>query len=330
AASPRTPSVGQYLARRLLQAVPLLFLISLLAFMLIRLSGDPMSMYAQGSALTAADRDRIMRQHGWDKPKPIQYLYWLRDVARGDLGNSLYTYQPVTQMIWERLPNTLILMGTVFVATLVVAIPLGILSALRQYSAFDYLITGASFVAFALPTFWLGLVCIMLFSVKFKEWGLPYLPAGGMYDLVEGPSLPGLLKHLALPAFVLSIVSMASYIRYLRASMLEVLRDDYIRTARAKGLPEGAVTWRHAFRNALLPLVTLITMNIPLIFSGALITEQVFAWPGMGRLFVDHANRGDYPVLMGLVLTVSVLVILFNLVADIAYAAIDPRIRFRA
>jgi peptide/nickel transport system permease protein len=322
--------VGQYLARRLLQAVPLLFLISLLAFMLIRLSGDPMSMYAQGSALTAADRDRIMKQHGWDKPKPVQYLYWLRDVARGDLGNSLYTYQPVTQMIWERLPNTLILMGTVFVATLVVAIPLGILSALRQYSALDYLITGASFVAFALPTFWLGLVCIMLFSVKFKEWGLPYLPAGGMYDLVEGPSLPGLLKHLALPAFVLSIVSMASYIRYLRASMLEVLRDDYIRTARAKGLPEGTVTWRHAFRNALLPLVTLITMNIPLIFSGALITEQVFAWPGMGRLFVDHANRGDYPVLMGLVLTVSVLVILFNLVADIAYAAIDPRIRFRA
>jgi peptide/nickel transport system permease protein len=166
--------------------------------------------------------------------------------------------------------------------------------------------------------------------VKFKEWGLPYMPAGGMYDLVEGPSLLGLLKHLVMPAFVLSIVSMAAYIRYLRASMIEVLHDDFIRTARAKGLPEGTVTWRHAFRNALIPLVTLITMNIPLIFSGALITEQVFAWPGMGRLFVDHANRGDYPVLMGLILTVSVLVIVFNLVADIAYAAIDPRIRFQS
>jgi peptide/nickel transport system permease protein len=321
--------MGQYIARRLLQAIPLLFLISLLAFMLIRLSGDPMSMYAQGSALTAEDRDRIMKQHGWDKPKPVQYLYWLRDVVQGDLGSSLYTYQPVTRMIWERLPNTLILMGTVFVVTLVVSIPLAILSALRQYSKLDYLITGASFLAFALPTFWLGLVCIMIFAVKFKEWGLPYLPAGGMYDLVEGPSLGGLLKHLILPAFVLSIVSTASYIRYLRASMLEVLHDDYIRTARAKGLPEGAVTWRHAFRNALIPLVTLITMNIPLIFSGALITEQVFAWPGMGRLFVDHANRGDYPVLMGLVLTVSTLVIVFNLVADVAYAWIDPRIRYR-
>jgi peptide/nickel transport system permease protein len=322
--------VGRYVLRRLLQAIPLLFLISLMSFMLIRMSGDPMSMYAQASSLTEADRERIIKEHGWDQPKIVQYVYWLRDIARGDLGSSLYTYQPVTQMIWEKLPNTMILMGTVFIVTIAVSIPLAIISALRQYSALDYLVTGASFLAFALPTFWLGLVCIMIFAVKFKEWGLPYMPAGGMYDLVEGPSLLGLLKHLVMPAFVLSIVSMAAYIRYLRASMIEVLHDDFIRTARAKGLPEGTVTWRHAFRNALIPLVTLITMNIPLIFSGALITEQVFAWPGMGRLFVDHANRGDYPVLMGLILTVSVLVIVFNLVADIAYAAIDPRIRFQS
>lgn len=320
--------MGHYVVRRILQAVPLLFLISVMSFMLIRMSGDPMSMYAQSSSLTQADRERIIKEHGWDQPRIVQYGYWLRDVARGDLGSSLYTYQPVTQMILERLPNTMILMGTVFVLTLVVSIPLAIISALKQYSKLDYLITGASFLAFALPTFWLGLMFIMIFAVKFKEWGLPYMPAGGMYDLVEGPSLLGLIKHLAMPAIVLSIVSMAAYIRYLRASMIEVLHDDYIRTARAKGLPEGTVTWRHAFRNALIPLVTLITMNIPLIFSGALITEQVFAWPGMGRLFVDHANRGDYPVLMGLVMTVSVLVVVFNLVADIAYAAIDPRIRF--
>jgi peptide/nickel transport system permease protein len=320
--------VGQYVVRRLLQAVPLLFLISVMSFMLIRMSGDPMSMYAQSSSLTQEDRERIIKEHGWDQPKIIQYGYWLRDVARGDLGSSLYTYQPVTQMILERLPNTMILMGTVFVLTLAISIPLAIISALNQYSKLDYIITGASFLAFALPTFWLGLVFIMIFAVKFKEWGLPYLPAGGMYDLVEGQTLPGLIKHLIMPATVLSIVSMAAYIRYLRASMIEVLHDDYIRTARAKGLPERAITWKHAFRNALIPLVTLITMNIPLIFSGALITEQVFAWPGMGRLFVDHANRGDYPVLMGLIMTVSVLVVVFNLVADIAYAAIDPRIRF--
>lgn len=320
--------MGHYVVRRVLQAVPLLFLISVMSFMLIRMSGDPMSMYAQSSSLTQADRERIIKEHGWDQPRIIQYGFWLRDVARGDLGSSLYTYQPVTQMILDRLPNTMILMGTVFVLTLVVSIPLAIVSALKQYSKLDYFITGMSFLAFALPTFWLGLMFIMIFAVKFKEWGLPYMPAGGMYDLVEGPSLSGLIKHLAMPAIVLSIVSMAAYIRYLRASMIEVLHDDYIRTARAKGLPEGTVTWRHAFRNALIPLVTLITMNIPLIFSGALITEQVFAWPGMGRLFVDHANRGDYPVLMGLVMTVSVLVVMFNLVADIAYAAIDPRIRF--
>jgi peptide/nickel transport system permease protein len=322
--------VGQYVFRRLLQALPLLFLISLMSFMLIRMSGDPMSMYAQASSLTEADRERIIKEHGWDQPKIVQYVYWLRDIAHGDLGSSLYTYQPVTQMIWEKLPNTMILMGTVFIVTIAVSIPLAIISALRQYSALDYLVTGASFLAFALPTFWLGLVCIMIFAVKFKEWGLPYMPAGSMYDLVEGPSLLGLLKHLVMPAFVLSIVSMAAYIRYLRASMIEVLHDDFIRTARAKGLPEGTVTWLHAFRNALIPLVTLITMNIPLIFSGALITEQVFAWPGMGRLFVDHANRGDYPVLMGLILTVSVLVLVFNLIADIAYAIIDPRIRFQS
>jgi peptide/nickel transport system permease protein len=320
--------VGQYVVRRLLQAVPLLFLISVMSFMLVRMSGDPMSMYAQSSSLTQEDRERIIKEHGWDKPKIVQYGYWLRDVARGDLGSSLYTYQPVTQMILDRLPNTMILMGTVFVLTLLVSIPLAIISALNQYSKLDYIITGASFLAFALPTFWLGLVFIMIFAVKFKEWGLPYMPAGGMYDLVEGPSLKGLIKHLAMPTIVLSIVSMAAYIRYLRASMIEVLHDDYIRTARAKGLGERTITWRHAFRNALIPLVTLITMNIPLIFSGALITEQVFAWPGMGRLFVDHANRGDYPVLMGLIMTVSVLVVVFNLVADLAYAAIDPRIRF--
>lgn len=321
--------MGQYVARRALQAIPLLLLISVMAFLLIRMSGDPMSMYGQSAAITAEDRDRIIQQHGWDQPKIVQYVYWLRDVVRGDWGTSLYTYQPVTQMIWERLPNTMILMGTVFLLTLTLAIPLAIYSALHQYSGADYLITGISFVAFALPTFWLGLVCIMIFSVKFQEWGLPSLPAGGMYDLAEGQSLTGLLKHLIMPAIVLSIVSMASYIRYLRASMIEVLRDDYIRTARAKGLGERSVTVGHALRNALIPLVTLITMNIPLIFSGALITEQVFSWPGMGRLFVDHANRGDYPVLMGLVMTVSVLVVLFNLVADIVYAAIDPRIRFQ-
>ena len=179
-----------------MQAIPLLFLISLMSFMLIRMSGDPMSMYAQASALTAGGprADHQASMAGTSR-KSCSIVYWLRDVARGDLGSSLYTYQPVTQMIWEKLPNTMILMGTVFVVTIAVSIPLAIVSALRQYSGSTTSITGASFLAFALPTFWLGLVCIMIFAVKFKEWGLPYMPAGGMYDLVEGPSLLGLLKH---------------------------------------------------------------------------------------------------------------------------------------
>jgi peptide/nickel transport system permease protein len=321
--------MGRYIARRLLQAIPLLILISLLAFLLIRLSGDPMSMYGVNPNMSAADRDRIIRLHGWDKPKIVQYFYWLRDVLHGDWGKSLWTRQPVTQMILERLPNTLILMGTYYIITLLIAIPLGIYTAVHQYSVADYVVTGIAFFAFAMPTFWLGLVSIMVFSVKFRQWGLPSLPAGGMYDLAQGPSILGLLRHLILPALVLSIVSVAIYIRYLRASMLEVLGQDFVRTARAKGLKERRVLWIHAFKNALIPLVTLITMHVPLLFSGALITEQVFAWPGIGRLFVDHATRADYPVLMGLIMAVSGLVVLFNLIGDIVYAYIDPRIRFR-
>jgi peptide/nickel transport system permease protein len=214
---------------------------------------------------------------------------------RGDWGSSLYTYEPVTAMILTRLPNTLILMGTVFLVTLLIAIPLGLYTAVHQYSPVDYVATGATFFAYAVPTFWLGLICIMVFSVKFQQWGLPSLPAGGMYDLTEGPSFLGLVRHLIMPTFVLSIVSLAGYVRYLRASMLDVLKQDYVRTARAKGVADRRLVWVHAFKNAALPLVTLIAMNIPRIFSGALITEQVFAWPGMGRLFVDHATPLTIP-----------------------------------
>ena len=316
------------IVRRLLLAVPLLFAISVVAFLLVRLSGDPMSMYGANSALSPQDRARIIAAHGWDKPKIVQYFYWLRDVARGDWGTSLYTYRPVTAMIWERLPNTLILMGTVYVVVVVVSVPLGVYSATHRYSAWDYVINGGAFFSFALPTFWLGLVSIMLLSVKFQQWGLPHLPAGGMYDLQRGESVGQVSLHLILPAAVLSIVSLASYVRYLRASMLEVLRQDYVRTARAKGVREVRVLWTHVFRNALLSLVTLMSLDAARIFSGALVTEQVFAWPGMGRLFVENAARADYPVLMGLIMAVSVLVIVFNLLADIVYGYLDPKIRF--
>jgi peptide/nickel transport system permease protein len=319
--------VTSFIVRRLLQTLPLVLLISVFAFVVIRLAGDPMSMYGFNANMTAEDRARIISEHGWDQPLVVQYWYWLRDMLRGDWGRSLYTYESVTAMIWARLANTLILMGSVFAVTLLVSVPLGIYTATHRSSRLDHLITGAAFFAYSLPTFWLGLLCIMIFAVKFKQWGIPSLPAGGMYSLREGPGLLGLLQHLLLPCFVLSIVSVASYIRHLRASMIDVLHQDYVRTARAKGISDAEVVWKHAFKNAALPLVTLISLNIPRIFSGALITEQVFAWPGMGRLFVDHAARADYPVLMGLVICVSVLVAVFSLLADVAYAYLDPRIR---
>jgi peptide/nickel transport system permease protein len=286
-----------------------------------------MSMYGLNPNMSVEDRARIITEHGWDQPLVVQYLYWLRDTLKGDWGHSLYTYEPVVAMILARLANTLILMGTVFVVTLLISIPLGIYTATHQSSRLDHFITGTAFFAYSLPTFWLGLICIMIFAVKFQQWGLPSLPAGGIYSLRDGPSFAGLLQHLVLPCFVLSIVSVASYIRHLRASMLDVLHQDYVRTARAKGVSDRVVIWKHAFKNAALPLVTLISLNIPRTFSGALITEQVFSWPGMGRLFVDHATRADYPVLMGLVMSVSALVAIFSLLADVAYAYLDPRIR---
>jgi peptide/nickel transport system permease protein len=230
-------------------------------------------------------------------------------------------------MIAERLPNTLILMGTAFFFTLIISLALGMYSATHQYSAGDYTVTAISFFGYSMPSFWFGLMLIIIFAVKFREWGLPYLPAAGMYPIREEPSFLQMLRHLILPATVLSLISVAKYTRYLRSSMLEVIGQDYVRTARSKGLTERLILWRHAFKNAVIPLLTVIMLDIPQLFSGALITEQVFAWPGMGRMYWEHAVWIDYPVLMGIILLVSTLVVFFNLLADVSYALIDPRIR---
>jgi peptide/nickel transport system permease protein len=262
-------------------------------------------------------------------PGPVQYLYWLRDFVRGDWGYSFATRQPVTGMLAQRVPDTLVLMGSSFLVTLLVAVPLGVWAATHRDSALDRAISALSSLAFATPTFWLGILAILVFAVKFKEWGLPALPAGGMYDLVEGRTLLGTIRHLALPVAILSLVSLASYTQYLRSAMIEALSQDYVRTALAKGTTHGRAVWGHAFKNASLPLATLIILDLPRIFSGALITEQVFAWPGMGRLFVDHAQRADYPVLMAITMSVAILVVLFSTLGELVYARLDPRIRFR-
>jgi peptide/nickel transport system permease protein len=248
----------------------------------------------------------------------------------GNWGQSFLTHRDVLVMIVERLPNTLILMGTAFIVTLIVSIALGIYAATHQYSIGDYIVTGISFFGYSMPSFWFGLMLIIIFAVKFKELGLPYLPVAGMYPIRGEPSFVELLKHLILPVSVLSLNSIARYSRYLRSSMLEVLNQDYVRTAHAKGLAGRVVVWRHALKNALIPLMTLVLLDIPFLFGGALIVEQVFAWPGMGRMYWEHAVWVDYPVLMGILVLISILVVLCNLIADISYAFIDPRIRLQS
>jgi peptide/nickel transport system permease protein len=318
-----------YILRRILISIPVLLGVTIITFFLLHASGDPMAVYSSNPSLSAADLARLEKTYGFDKPVYVQYLYWLRNIFTGSWGQSFLTHQDVLTMILERLPNTLILMCTAFVVTLIVSIFLGIYAATHQYSLGDYIVTAISFFGYSMPSFWFGLMLIIIFAVKFKELGLPYLPAAGMYPIRDDPTFLELLKHLILPVTVLSLNSVARYSRYLRSSMLEVLNQDYVRTAHAKGLANQVVVIRHALKNALIPLMTLVLLDIPFLFGGALIVEQVFAWPGMGRIYWEHAVWVDYPVLMGILVLISILVVMCNLIADISYAFIDPRIRLQ-
>jgi len=317
--------MARYALRRVLQAMPLLLGITLGIFLLIRLvPGGPLSAYEGNPDVTPQDLARLRQQLGLDAPLPVQYVRWLGRLGRGDLGWSLVSHRPVTSMIGERLGNTAYLMGLALVLTFAIALPAGIISARRQYSWFDHAVTTMSFAGFSMPTFWSGLLAILVFSV----W-LRWLPAGGMYTVGEAFSLADRLRHLVLPLGILTLFSAARYTRYLRASMLEVLGQDYIATARAKGLGERVVIQKHALKNATIPVVTIVALDLPQLFSGALITETMFSWPGMGRLFWEATLRLDYPVLMAVMTVSAALVVLFNLAADLAYGFLDPRIRYR-
>jgi peptide/nickel transport system permease protein len=251
------------------------------------------------------------------------------------------THRPVFDEIAERLPNTLYLSITAFVFSLVFSIPIGVISAVRQYSRFDHIATTLAFMGHSIPVFWFGLLLIITFSVNMQNplagtflfphsAPLPLFPGGGMVTLGADapPPLLDRIWHLILPMTMLSVVQLPQHVRYMRAGMLDVLKMDYIRTGRGKGLPERVVIYKHALKNAAIPLVTIIALEIPHLFNGALFTETIFSWPGMGRLFFDHAQRGDYPVLMGILMLSASLIIGFNLIADIAYAFLDPRIRY--
>ena len=342
--------MGQYLIRRVLQSIPLLLIISLVLFVLMQASGDPVATLGGRQPPRAEDRERLIRQWGLDKPVLVQYVYWLigndwtqidqdgdgvgdtpgtrTGVLRGDFGNSLVTRQPAMDVIMERIPNTLILMLTAEILIIIFSLIVGIYSALHQYSLMDNLLTGLSFVTFSMPIFFIALMLMYIFAIRFKHWGLPYLPTVGMYDPVVGPTFAEVAWHLILPAMSIALIDVARYSRYIRSNMLEVINSDYIRTARAKGLRERRILIVHAFKNAALPLVTIIGLDLPLLLAGAVVTERIFAWPGMGRLFLDHLNRADFPVLMGLLMLISVSVVVFQLLTDMVYTWLDPRIRY--
>ena len=317
-----------YIVRRVIQTVPILLMLSVIGFIIIHSTGDPLAAYTVEASLTGDDIARLRAKYGLDKPVPIQYLTWLKSMITGDWGRSFYTKQPVINMVFERLPHTLILISVSYTFTLSMAIVLGIITAVRQYSMLDHVITGISFIGIATPSFWMGLMLIVVVAVRAKAAGLPYLPVGGMYDHRVGETLPQVLWHVILPAFTLSFVTTARYIRYIRASILEELNLDYVRTARSKGLEEWVVLLRHVLKNALLPLITLVGLSIPGLLSGTIVIESMFAWPGMGRLFWRAAERVDIPILMALLMFVSVLTVLSALVTDTLYAAVDPRIKY--
>ncbi|MDE2572598.1 MAG: ABC transporter permease [bacterium] len=316
--------MATFIVRRLVLSIPLLFGITVVIFFLAHhLPGGPLAMYLNTASVTPEQLQHLTVQLGLDKPVYVQYAEWLARAVRGDLGHSFGDGRAVVEVIADRVPATLELMGAAFTLSVVLAFCIGILSAIRRDSLFDYVVTVLSYAGMSMPIFWLGILVIMEFGAR-----LHWLPTAGMGTPGQPFSLADNLRHLVLPTCVLAAFTLAQESRYVRSSMLDVIGQDYIRTARAKGLAERAVVLKHALRNALIPVVTVLTLDAAYLLSGALVTETVFAWPGMGRLFYDSLREGNYPVVVGIAVMVSVLVVLLNIVADVLYAVLDPRIKY--
>lgn len=343
-----------YILRRLIQTAGLLLLLSFVLFILVNLApGGPLSGQGQSRHIDPDKVELLKRQLGLDKPIPTQYLIWLvgndwmqvdsngdgafdgygtrHGILRGDFGFSFRTRQPVLTEIGQRLPNTIYLTTITILVAVLIAVPIGIISAIRQYSKFDITVTTFSFAGQAIPEFWLGLILILVFYAWLKNpfTGEPLLLPGGMTSIgSNGFNLWDRIVHLILPVTTGALGWVAWYSRFLRSSMLDVVHQDYIRTARAKGLSNFGVLTKHALRNALVPLVTLLALDLPYIFGGAIFVETLFAWPGMARLYYQAALERDYPVLMAVLIIGAAAIILSNLIADILYAYLDPRIRY--
>jgi peptide/nickel transport system permease protein len=322
-----------YIIRRLMWMVPILFGVSIICFALLKAApGDHVAvMMAQartaGQPITAQDRELLRRQYGLDRPVYMQYADWLGQVLRGNFGVSSRTNAPVTQVILQRLPNTIKLTGTALILTLIIALPLGILSAVKQYSRLDYFLTTFNFVGISIPQFWLALMLLYLFGVTLgwfpvRGMGSPYAEEGTWNSIVDT------FRHFTLPVISVTLVGLAGYMRYQRAAMLEVIRQDYIRTARAKGLSEAKVILKHGWRNALIPILTLLGYVLVILIEGSIVVENIFSWPGMGQLAVISLAQRDYPVVMAIVLMSAVGILIGTLLSDILYAVVDPRVRY--
>ncbi|HEV7257196.1 MAG TPA: ABC transporter permease [Bosea sp. (in: a-proteobacteria)] len=313
--------MSSFLLQRLMQALLLLLIVSMIGFAILHLApGGPMSQFAAGGDMTQADLDRIAEQLGLNRPLPIQYAEWLWRMLSGDWGNSYRDQQPVLHIIASHLGATLELMLTSTLLAMLIGAWIGIIGAVKRYSLFDSIATIGTMIALSIPTFWFGLVVIYVFSV-----GLGWLPSGNRFTIGDGSFL-NRLHHLVGPCIVLALVSTAVWSRYMRSSMLDVINQDFVRTARAKGVPERRILLTHVLRNALLPMITITGLHVPSLLSGALVTETVFTWPGMGRLFLDSISYRDYPVVMGILMFTAVMVLLGSLLADLLYGVADPRI----
>jgi peptide/nickel transport system permease protein len=318
--------MSRYVVRRVLLAFPTLLLISFVLFAILSLApGDPLSQFAANPAVPPEVRDNIRRSLGLDQPWPVRYVKWLIALAHGDWGFSFGSRIPVWDLIKLRVPSTLAVVGVAYLCSLVIALPIGILSAVKQYSIFDHIATTFAFIGFSVPTFFTGLLLIIVMSVKLGWLPFIYDSTLQVHDL---STLGSQVKQSIMPITVLALFQTATFVRYTRASMLENMPQDYVRTARAKGLAEAGVIGGHVVRNSLIPVVTLMALSAPTIFSGALITEQIFRVPGIGSLLITSIQNNDIPVIMAITFTFSMLVVLFNMIADVMYGFLDPRIRY--
>jgi peptide/nickel transport system permease protein len=319
----------RYFLRRLLQSIPLLIVISLLTFGIVEIApGDASVMYVDPErGADPAYVEQVRESLGLNQPVYVRYLSWLGHTITGDLGYSMRTRRPVTLEVGDRLPNTLLLSGSALLLAFGLAIPIGVSSALYRYTLFDYVVSTLALVGISIPVFWTALLLIQIFAIQ-----LNWLPASGMTSVresYEGPrAVLDVIQHMILPTIVLSLAQIASWSRYQRSALLDVLDQDYIRTAYGKGLPPRRIMLVHALRNALIPMITLVGLSVPSIVTGAYITETIFSWPGIGRLGVTAVSGRDYPVIMAVTMLSALLIVFGNLLADLAYAWADPRIRY--